>query len=63
MRFNEKEVELLQEAGAKVEIGREYTQESTRLFQSEVIDYVMSHSKSEISQVRNRYGILLQKLD
>lgn len=63
MKFDEKEVNLLQEAGANVEKEKEYTEEKLKVFENEVISYIMNHSKNEISQVRNRYNMLLQKLD
>lgn len=63
MKFDEKEVKLLQEAGANVEKGKEYTEDNLKIFENEVITYIMNHSKNEISQVRNRYNVLLQKLD
>ncbi len=63
MKFDEKEVKLLQEAGVNVEKEKEYTEDNLKIFENEVITYIMNHSKNEISQVRNRYNVLLQKLD
>jgi hypothetical protein len=63
MKFDKKEVNLLQEAGANAEEGKEYTEEELKVFGNEVISYIMNHSKNEISKVRNKYNVLLQKID
>ena len=62
MKFDKKEVNLLQEAGANAEEGKEYTEEELKVFGNEVISYIMNHSKNEISKVRNKYNVLLQKI-
>lgn len=62
MKFSEKEVELLQEAGARAEKGIEYTKENIKVFRNDIVSYIMNHSKNEIPEVSKRFNMILQKI-
>lgn len=62
MKFNEKEVELLQEAGAMVEKGIEYTDDNVKAFRNDIVSYIMIHSKKDIPDVSKKFNMILQKI-
>lgn len=59
--LNKEDMTLLQEAGVEIK-NREYDQEELKKCESQVVEYIMSHSMNEISKVERRYRNLLQKI-
>ena len=54
------ELTLFKEAGIKVD-DKDYTNEELRQCQNQVIEYIMSKSKNEISNVKSRFENVLKK--
>ena len=62
-RSTAKEIELLNDIGLKVE-NKEYTKEELRMYESEIEDFIMSHStkNGDISRFVNRYNSILNTI-
>ena len=62
-RCTTKEIELLNDIGLKVE-NKEYTKEELRMYESEIEDFIMSHStkNGDISRLVNRYNSILNTI-
>ena len=57
---NEEELTLFKEAGIEID-DRDYTIEELRKCQNQVIEYIMSQSKNEISNVKSKFESVLKK--
>lgn len=63
--FNdESELELLKNAGVKVEKNKEYTTEEKRYICMQVSDFIMSHSSKngDIAKLQSDYNNILKKV-
>ena len=57
---NQEELGLFKEVGIEID-DRDYTNEELRQCQNQVIEYIMSKSKNEISNVKSRFENVLKK--
>lgn len=57
---NQEELRLFKEVGLEID-DRDYTNEELRQCQNQVIEYIMSKSKNEISNVKSRFENVLKK--
>lgn len=57
---NQEELRLFKEVGLEID-DRDYTNEELRQCQNQVIEYIMSKSKNEISNVKSRFESVLKK--
>ena len=57
---NQEELRLFKEVGIEID-DRDYTNEELRQCQNQVIEYIMSKSKNEISNVKSRFENVLKK--
>lgn len=59
---NQEELGLFKEVGIEID-DRDYTNEELRQCQNQVIEYIMSHSKNEISNVKSKFESVLKKIN
>lgn len=63
--FNDyKELELLKNAGIKIEKDKEYTTEEKKYIFMEISDFIMNHSSKngDIAKLQNDYSNILRKV-
>ena len=59
---NQEELRLFKEVGLEID-DRDYTNEELRQCQNQVIEYIMSQSKNEISNVKSKFESVLRKIN
>lgn len=59
--MNDKEIKLLENAGIKVE-DKNYNQDDISRIQNKIIEDIMSYSKNDILNIREKYKNILNKL-
>ena len=59
---NQEELRLFKEVGLEID-DRDYTNEELRQCQNQVIEYIMSQSKNEISNVKSKFESVLKKIN
>lgn len=59
---NQEELRLFKEVGIEID-DRDYTNEELRQCQNQVIEYIMSQSKNEISNVKSKFESVLKKIN
>ena len=59
---NQEELRLFKEVGIEID-DRDYTNEELRQCQNQVIEYIMSQSKNEISNVKSKFESVLRKIN
>lgn len=59
---NQEELGLFKEVGIEID-DRDYTNEELRQCQNQVIEYIMSQSKNEISNVKSKFESVLKKIN
>lgn len=60
--LNEKEKSLIKETGYMIEENKEYSKEDYEKCTNVICDYIMSHSKNEISKIENEFSSILRKI-
>ena len=60
--LNEKEITLVKKAGYVIEKNKDYSKEDYERCANVISDYIMSHSKNEISKIENEFGSILRKI-
>ena len=61
-KLNEKEIFLVRKAGYIIEENKEYSKEDYERCANVISDYIMSHSKNEISKIENEFSSVLRKI-
>lgn len=59
---NQEELRLFKEVGLEID-DRDYTNEELRQCQNQVIEYIMSQSKNEISNIKSKFESVLRKIN
>lgn len=59
--YNQKELNLLQEAGVILE-DKDYTKDEIGHCEKQITSYIMSHSMNDISKVESKYDDILRTL-
>lgn len=59
---NQEELRLFKEVGIEID-DRDYTNEELRQCQNQVIEYIMSQSKNEISNIKSKFESVLRKIN
>ncbi len=60
IKFNEKELKLLEKAGVK--IGEKVTKETLKKAELSIEEFIMIHSTKEIGKISNEYNDILNKI-
>ena len=64
-KLTEKEINLLQTAGVKIEKNKDYAIEEKKQICMQVSEFIMSHSSKngDISKLQNDYSTVLEKIE
>ncbi len=60
----EKEIKLIKQAGINIE-DKDYNEQELRLCESQIVDYIMSHSSKnkEMDKLRNQYNSIFRTIN
>lgn len=63
--MNDKELELLSNAGIKIEKNKDYLKEDLKIMEQQIVDYIMSASSKngEIDKRRNQYDSIFRTIN
>ncbi len=63
--MNDKELELLSNAGIKIEENKDYLKEDFKIMEQQIVDYIMSASSKngDIDKRRNQYESIFKIID